>query len=107
MADSIIMAVTAFLMLAGALISLIAALGLLRLPDLLSRTHSASKAGTAGSGLLLIALMLQTADTVLWIKCLVTLVFFVLTAPIAAHLLAKAALKAGEKPLDLDKRNSS
>ena len=93
---------TAFLVLLGSLISLIAALGLLRLPDFLSRTHAASKAGTAGSGMLLAALLLQSDSPELWIKCLATLAFFVLTAPIAAHLLAKAGMKAGANAKDLD-----
>ena len=87
----------AILLVGGALISLVAALGLLRLPDLFTRMHAASKAGTAGSGLLLLGVALQAGEAGVWIKCLLTIGFFVLTAPVAAHLLAKAAVKAGMK----------
>jgi multicomponent Na+:H+ antiporter subunit G len=93
---------SAFLLVAGALFSLIASLGLLRLPDLFSRMHAASKAGTAGSGLVLIAAALHAGEWSIWVKCVAAMLFFVLTAPLSAHLLAKAALAAGIKPRFFD-----
>ena len=87
----------ATLLVGGALLALVAALGLFRLPDLFTRMHAASKAGAAGSGLLLLGVATQSGEVVVWIKCLLTIGFFVLTAPVAAHLLAKAAVKAGAK----------
>ena len=87
----------AVLLLAGALLALLAALGLFRLPDLFTRMHAASKAGTAGSGLLLLAVAIQSGEPGIWIKCLLTMAFFVLTAPVAAHLLAKAAVRGGAR----------
>jgi multicomponent Na+:H+ antiporter subunit G len=89
---------SAFLVLAGAGFALVSALGLLRLPDLFTRMHAASKAGTAGSGLLLVAAALGSGDWEIWFKCIAAIGFFVVTAPLAAHLLAKAALGAGLKP---------
>jgi multicomponent Na+:H+ antiporter subunit G len=86
----------AFVLLLGALLTLVAALGLLRLPDLYTRMHAASKAGAAGSGLLLLAVAMQSGEAVVWIKCLMAIVFFLLTAPVAAHLLAKAASREGQ-----------
>jgi multicomponent Na+:H+ antiporter subunit G len=59
--------------------------------------HAASKAGTAGSGLLLLGVAMQSGEIEVWIKCLLTVAFFFLTAPVAAHLLAKAAVRAGAK----------
>jgi multicomponent Na+:H+ antiporter subunit G len=97
---------SAFLLVAGALFSLIASLGLLRLPDLFSRMHAASKAGTAGSGLVLIAAALHAGEWSIWLKCIVALIFFVFTAPLSAHLLAKAALAAGIKPRFFDRSNA-
>ena len=102
MSADIVSLIIAFLLVAGALISLIAALGLLRLPDLFTRMHAASKAGSAGSGLVLVAVALHSGEIAIWIKCLAAVVFFVLTAPLSAHLLAKAALKYGHKPDFLD-----
>lgn len=92
----------AFCLVLGAAIALLAAIGLLRLPDLYTRMHAASKAGTAGSGLILLALALQSGEGALWIKCLAAIAFFFLTAPVSAHLLAKAARLAGAEPVDLD-----
>ena len=86
----------ALLLMLGAFLTLVAALGLFRLPDLYTRMHAASKAGAAGSGLLLLAVALQSGDAVVWVKCLTAIAFFLLTAPVAAHLLAKAAAREGQ-----------
>ncbi|MBB3608804.1 multicomponent Na+:H+ antiporter subunit G [Rhizobium sp. BK602] len=87
--------VVATLLLAGALFALVAAIGIVRLPDLYSRMHAASKAGTVGSGLLLLAVGVHSQDFSIFARALAGFVFFVLTAPISAHLLARAAHKAG------------
>lgn len=86
----------AALVLLGAGLTFVAALGLFRLPDLYTRMHAASKAGTAGSGVLLLAVAIQSGEADTWIKCLLAIVFFFLTAPVAAHLLAKAAVRRGQ-----------
>lgn len=96
MIDSAIQVAIAILLLLGAVLSLVAALGLFRLPDLYTRMHAASKAGTAGSGLLLLAVALHSAGVATWVKCLLAIAFFFLTAPVSAHLLAKAAARAGQ-----------
>ena len=83
------------LVIVGAFFALIAAIGLIRLPDVYSRMHAASKAGTVGSGLMMIALAVISADGSTAIRALAGLLFFILTAPIAAHLLARAAYKVG------------
>lgn len=95
MTGSLFEIVIAILLLGGSLLALVAALGLFRLPDLFTRMHASSKAGTAGSGLLLLGVAMQSGEIEVWIKCLLTAGFFVLTAPVAAHLLAKAAVRAG------------
>lgn len=95
----------AALMIVGALFSLIAAIGLNRLPDLYTRMHAASKAGTVGSGLLLLAVGLHAADGATFGRALAGIVFFVLTAPISAHLLARAAHKVGYKPASVSVRD--
>nr|WP_256478363.1 monovalent cation/H(+) antiporter subunit G [Notoacmeibacter sp. MSK16QG-6] len=87
--------VVGLLLLAGALFSLAASIGLLRLPDLYTRMHSASKAGTVGSGFALIAMAIHSADLGDSTRAIAGVVFFLLTAPISAHLLAKAAHDMG------------
>ena len=83
------------LLLLGAAFALIAAIGLVRLPDLYTRMHAASKAGTLGSGALLIALALHDGTGGTASCALAGVVFFLLTAPISAHLLAKASYAVG------------
>ena len=90
----------AFLLLAGSLFALVAAIGLIRLPDLYTRMHAASKAGTLGSGALLVALAIDDGTAGTASRALMGVVFFLLTAPISAHLLARAAYAVGYRLWD-------
>jgi multicomponent Na+:H+ antiporter subunit G len=87
------------LLLTGALFVLVAAVGLVRLPDLLMRMHAATKAGTLGAGLLLVAVAVSIPEVSVVTRALATFVFLLLTAPIAAHVIARAAYYAGEATL--------
>ena len=87
--------IACLLVLVGSSFALIAVIGLWRLPDIYTRSHSASKTGTLGSGLVLVALAVQAGDTATTSRALAGVVFFLLTAPIAAHLLARAAYSVG------------
>ncbi|WDZ78876.1 monovalent cation/H(+) antiporter subunit G [Ensifer adhaerens] len=93
----VVAVLVAALLIVGAIFSLLAAVGILRFPDLYTRMHAASKAGTIGSGLLLLAAGVHSVDAAILIRALAGFFFFVLTAPISAHLLAKAAHQAGYK----------
>ncbi|MDH6269142.1 multicomponent Na+:H+ antiporter subunit G [Rhizobium sp. SG_E_25_P2] len=104
MIDTLLTLGAAALLIIGSLIALISAIGLLRLPDVFARMHAASKAGAAGSSLLLLAVALRADDSAIWIKAAATILFFFLTAPISAHLLARAAIKAGFRPPVLDEK---
>ncbi|MEW9806838.1 monovalent cation/H(+) antiporter subunit G [Mesorhizobium sp. ZMM04-5] len=85
----------AVLILIGSAFSLTASIGLLRLPDLYTRMHAASKAGTLGSCVVLLALAVHANDPAISLRALAGIAFFVLTVPISSHLLAKAAHGAG------------
>lgn len=85
------------LILLGAGFSFLAAFGILRLPDLYTRMHAASKAGTLGSGLMLVALALVAFDGSVVLRAIVGIVFLLLTGPVSAHLLARAAYFSGHK----------
>lgn len=82
-------------LLLASLFSLTAAIGLLRLPDVFTRMHAASKAGTLGSGFALLAIALMGVDFPIIMRAIFGILFFLLTAPIAAHLLARAAIISG------------
>ncbi|MEM9881133.1 MAG: monovalent cation/H(+) antiporter subunit G [Pseudomonadota bacterium] len=97
MLESIAMITAALLLIVGSTFGIIAALGLWRLPDIYTRMHSASKAGTLGSGLLLIAIAVHDGGTSTVLRAAAGVIFFLLTAPISAHLLAKAAYSVGYK----------
>jgi multicomponent Na+:H+ antiporter subunit G len=85
----------AVLMLAGAAFMLIAAIGVLRLPDVLMRMHASTKAGTLGAGLLLLAVALIYGEIGIATRALATIAFLVLTAPVAAHMIGRAAYLVG------------
>ena len=89
--------VAAALVLIGSLFALTASIGLLRLPDFYTRMHAASKAGTLGSCVMLIALAVYADDVAVTLRALGGVIFFLLTAPVSAHLLAKAAHGSGLK----------
>ena len=90
--------ITGLIIIAGAVFTLVAALGILRFPDLYSRSHAASKAGTLGSGLLLLALSLYAGELGVATRAFAAFLFLLLTAPIAAHLLMRAAYYDGHQP---------
>ena len=83
----------------GAFFVGVAALGVLRMPDLFTRMHAATKAGTLGAGLLLIGAALVLGDPWVAVRALVTVVFLALTIPVASHLVARAAYRTGRAPL--------
>ena len=87
--------ITAVLLCLGCLFCLLAAVGMIRLPDTLIRMHAATKAGTLGAGLILAAVAVRFGEVGTVLKALLTLVFLYLTAPVAAHLIGRAAYRSG------------
>ena len=81
--------------LAGSAFSLLAALGVLRLPDVYTRLHAASKAGVVGAGLIFAAVAVAAADLPIAVRAIFGIFFLLLTTPVSAHLLARAAYLKG------------
>lgn len=92
--------ISGILIIVGAGFALVATLGVIRLPDIYSRMHAASKAGTVGSGAMLIALAVFAEEPATTLRALAAVAFVMLTAPVSAHLLAKAAYAAGYRLWD-------
>jgi multicomponent Na+:H+ antiporter subunit G len=90
--------VAAVLLLIGSLFSAVAALGILRFPDIYTRLHAASKAGPLGAGLILLGVAFASGDWSIAVRCVLGLAFLLLTSPVSAHLLARAALQSGVQP---------
>jgi multicomponent Na+:H+ antiporter subunit G len=79
------------------LVLLIAAVGILRLPDALSRQHAATKAGTLAVSLFAVGLALAVGESA-WIWRLLALVAILLTTlPLASHALARAGVVERER----------
>ncbi|MYZ48373.1 monovalent cation/H(+) antiporter subunit G [Propylenella binzhouense] len=98
MIADILAVLSGLLVVIGALFALVGAIGVLRLPDLYTRMHAASKAGTIGSGIILLALAVEAMQVGVITRALAGIVFLLLTAPVSAHLLARAAVTAGLRP---------
>lgn len=85
------------LVLLGAVFTFIGSLGLVRFKDFYTRLHGPTKASTLGVGCLLIAssVFFSITGEGLSLHEILVSVFLFITAPISAHLLAKAALHLG------------
>lgn len=87
--------ISAVLVVIGAALAAVGALGVVRLPDVFARMHAATKAPTMGLVLVVVAAALRVDDASdLGLLLLVLLLQF-LTAPVGAHLIGRAAYDAG------------
>lgn len=75
----------------GAFLMFLTGLGLVRMPDIFTRMHAATKSASLGVALLLLAAALFFQETMVVTKAVVTIAFIFLTAPVAASLLGRAA----------------
>ena len=80
------------LLLLGALFALIAAIGVVRMPDIYCRMHAATKAGAFGVSLILLALCVAAPTLRVIIQSILIIAFFYLTAPVAAHLIGRVGM---------------
>jgi multicomponent Na+:H+ antiporter subunit G len=85
---------TAVLWLAGSVFALLAAVGVLRMPDLFTRMQASTKASTLGVGCLLMGTAVQLGDFASLIRALSIGAFILLTTPVAAHVIARASYLA-------------
>ena len=87
------------LLITGAGFLFLAALGLLRLPDVFLRMSSTTKGATLGVGAVMIAAALHFSDLAVGVQALAIVAFVMLTTPVAAHMIGRAAYFDGA-PLD-------
>lgn len=79
--------------------ALVAAIGILRFPDALTRMHASSKVGSLAGTLALLAAAVDIGGVSAASRALIAILFLLMTAPIGAHLLGRAAAwRAGQKP---------
>lgn len=84
----------AICLISGTFFTLVAALGVLRMPDIYMRTHAATKAGTFGIGMIVLAVALYFMDTAVTSRVVGIMLFIIMTTPTAAHLLGKIIMKS-------------
>lgn len=85
--------ISAVALLAGTSLTLIAAIGVLRFPDVLTRMHASTKPQTLGILLILLALGFRLRDPHLIGMLLAVAMFQLLTAPVAAQMVGRAAYR--------------
>lgn len=85
--------IVAVFALLGMGFSLVTALGLIRLPDVYTRAHAASKSATLGVMSILIGVIIYfvTKDGFFSSRVVLGILFVLITAPIGGHLIARAA----------------
>lgn len=79
--------------LIGTIFSLVTGIGLVRLPDIYTRTHAASKSATLGVMSILIAVLIHfyVEDGLFSSRVVLGIFFVLITAPVGGHLIARAA----------------
>lgn len=89
--------ITSILLVFGALLMLIAAFGILRLPDFYLRMSAITKAATLGLGMVLLGVAIHFDDIGVFAKAFIIVTFLLLTSPVGAHAISRAAYKQGVK----------
>ncbi|MCW5757138.1 MAG: monovalent cation/H(+) antiporter subunit G [Phycisphaeraceae bacterium] len=86
---------TMVLVLIGGFFSIMAAVGLLRMPDVYTRMQAATKAGTLGVGCMVLAVATHFTRLDVILESILVIGMLFITAPIASHLIARAAYFTG------------
>ncbi|MFD2035334.1 monovalent cation/H(+) antiporter subunit G [Belliella marina] len=99
MTDIIIIALSSL----GTIFILLAAVGVVKMPDLYLRISVTTKAATLGIGLILLASAFYFNDSAITARVLAIIVFMLLTAPVGAHMIGRASYFTGVKMWDKSK----
>jgi multicomponent Na+:H+ antiporter subunit G len=79
----------------GVAFCLLAAIGMVRMPDLYTRMQAASKAATLGAACIIVAAAIHFGSTAIATRALLMSIFLIATAPIAAHMIARVGYLIG------------
>lgn len=91
MSELLLDILVAALLLLGSSLCLLAAVGLVRMPDIMMRIHAGAKAGSLGCTLVLSAVAVFHGDLDVIARAFAGIVFIVITAPVGAHMIGRAA----------------
>lgn len=81
------------LLILGSLFMLVAAIGVVKLPDVYMRMHAITKAASLGALLMLTAVFIWHPQWIVGIEAFMVVLFVIFTAPIGTHMLARVAHK--------------
>lgn len=98
--NAVVEAAAAVLLLAGSALAVLAGIGLLRFPDVFARMHAATKASTLGLVCIVGGASLLIGNTGDVIKLVLVAALQFITAPISAHMVGRAAYRAGTEMSD-------
>ncbi len=88
---------------AGLFFLIVAAIGVIRLPDVFSRSHAVSLTDSLGAFLMLVGIALHEGLSINMLKILVVLILLYILNPVIAHATIRAALRSGLKPWQKEK----
>lgn len=93
----------AFFLIGGTLMTALAVVGMIRLPDMYSRLHATTKSTTLGVIMIMTGAFLYFwyIDGLIETNLLLGALFILLTAPVSSHLLSRSAFHADVKPYKL------
>ncbi|HVL69981.1 MAG TPA: monovalent cation/H(+) antiporter subunit G [Vicinamibacterales bacterium] len=83
------------LLAVGAVFTLLAAVGVMRLPDLFTRMQASTKSATLGVACMMMATLTHFGDLTVSARALLIVAALFLTAPVAAHAIGRAAYLRG------------
>lgn len=95
----------AILIVIGVFFIVLAGVGLLRMPDMFLRMSTATKASTLGLGLILVGTAVFFWELGITSRAIATSIFVLLTAPVSAHMIGRAAYSDGVPLWDKTKQD--
>ena len=84
-----------FILILGLMFVFLGMVGLLRLPDVYNRLHATTKIGTLGAFGVMLSILLKVGFAPMGVKAITVGLFLLLTAPVAAHMIGRAAHRHG------------
>lgn len=87
-------------LLFGAFDVLVGMIGLIRLPDIYNRLHATTKIATTGAFFVLLSILIQDGLSAFGLKAIAIAIFLLMTAPVAGHVIARAAYNINVPPCD-------
>ncbi|MDR6222653.1 monovalent cation/H(+) antiporter subunit G [Methanococcoides alaskense] len=87
--------ISTFLLLVGAFFVFLGMVGLIRLPDVYNRLHATTKIGTLGAFGVMLSIVAKLGLEPIGVKAITVGLFILLTAPVAAHMIGRAAHRHG------------